>query len=236
MSEMRQRWRLTVSRGPEARHVAHGDVVAGWEAGLRASGLALAESPAARPRPKILFAAPASVGMLGERELIDIGLTECRLVHEVRQAVGVAAPRGYGLVDLYDVWTGAPTLPSLVVAADYVASVTAGSGTESVVAGLGESLDSAIADLVASPHVEVQREKGGSTVTVDIRPHLLQVRGEIGADGSIRLNMRLRLGGTAGVGRPEEVVGALAELLGRELAVTALVRDRIHLADEPPQD
>src|SRR6266540_5047159 len=135
MSEFRQRWRLTVCRGPDARDVAHRDVVSGWEAALRASGLPLAETAAARPRPRILCAAPVPVGMLAQRELIDVGLTECRLVHEVREAVGAAAPSGYRLVDLYDVWTGAPTLPSLVVAADYRAWVRAGPGADSDIGG-----------------------------------------------------------------------------------------------------
>ncbi len=241
MSEFRQRWRLTVCRGPDARDVAHRDVVSGWEAALRASGLPLAETAAARPRPRILFAAPVPVGMLAQRELIDVGLTECRLVHEVREAVGAAAPSGYRLVDLYDVWTGAPTLPSLVVAADYRASLTAGPGTESDTAGegwtgLGDPLDAAIAELLASRRIEIGREKGGGVVTVDIRSHLLSLRGTSGANGSIRLDMRLLLGGAAGVGRPEEVVTALAGRLGRGLALTEVVRERIHLADDPALD
>jgi len=32
------------------------------------------------------------------------------------------------------------------------------------------------------------------------------------------------------------VVGALAERLGRQLAITELVRERIHLANDPPVD
>jgi radical SAM-linked protein len=231
MSELRQRWRLTVCRGPEARHVAHRDVVAGWEAALRASGMPLANTAAARPRPRILFAAPVPVGMLGERELIDVGLTECRQVHEVRELVGAAAPTGYRLVDLHDVWIGAPALPSLVVAADYRAAVTAGPGSR-----VGDMLDGAIADLMASQRIDMRREKGGGAVTVDIRPHLLRLRRATGQDGSIRLDMRLLLGGTGGVGRPEEVVAALAQRLGLELAVTEVVRARIRLADDQADD
>jgi radical SAM-linked protein len=240
MSELRQRWRLTVCRGPDARHVPHRDVVASWETAMRASDLPLAETAAPRPRPRILFAAPVPVGMLAERELIDVGLTECRPVHEVREAVASAAPTGYRLIDLYDVWTGAPALPSLVMAADYRASVTVRPGAE--VDSTGEAstaaaaLEAAIEDLLAARRIEMGREKGGGATTIDIRPHLLRLRGTIGQDGSVQLDMRMLLGGSAGVGRPEEVAAALAGHLGRELAVTEVVRERIHLADDPPRD
>lgn len=248
MSELRQRWRLTVCRGPDARHAAHRDVVASWETALRASGLPLAETAATRPRPRILFAAPVPVGMLAERELIDVGLTECRPVHEVREAVASVAPSGYRLIDLYDVWTGAPALPSLVMAGDYRASVTVRPGAEADPGAdpgadpAGEAstgavaLEAAIEDLLASRRIEIGREKGGGATTVDIRPHLLRLRGTIGPEGSVQLDMRMLLGGSAGVGRPEEVAAALAGRLGRELAITEVVRERIHLADDPPRD
>jgi hypothetical protein len=45
--------------------------------------------------------------------------------------------------------------------------------------------------------------------------------------------MRLRLGGEGGVGRPEEIVAALGERLGRALATRTLTRERIVLSDDP---
>ena len=94
-----------------------------WEAGLRASGLPLSMSEAATPRPRIMFAAPAPVGVLAERELIDIVLTELILIHDVRAAVEAGAPPGYRSVDLYDVWLAGPSVASLVTAGDYRVTV-----------------------------------------------------------------------------------------------------------------
>jgi Uncharacterized protein conserved in bacteria (DUF2344) len=258
MSEMRQRWRLTVRRGPDARD-AHRDVVASWEAALRASGLPLAETQAATPRPRIVFAAPLPVGMLGEHELIDVGLTECRQAHEVRQAVRDAIPSGHELVDMHDVWTGAPTLPSLVVAADYRARVTLRPApakravnkattdeattdeatTDNATTddgGAGRMLDAAVEAFLASARVEIQREKGGGAIGVDIRPLVLRLQRTASlGDGTFGLHMRLRLGGTGGVGRPEEIVAALAVGLPGPLRIDELVRERILLADDPPE-
>ena len=112
--EPRQRWRLVVARDEAARDMLHRDVVAAWESGLVGSGLPVSLSETATPRPRIAFAAQAPVGMLAERELIDVVLTELRRIHDVRATVEAAAPAGYRLVDLYDVWLSSPTLASLV--------------------------------------------------------------------------------------------------------------------------
>jgi hypothetical protein len=72
-----------------------------------------------QPRPKLIFAAPLQLGMLAEHELADLFLAE-RLT-----APGSARPAGGGdaarlrVVDLHDVWIGAPALAPQLAAADY---------------------------------------------------------------------------------------------------------------------
>lgn len=255
--EPRQRWRLVVARDAGARDLVHRDVVTAWEAGLRASGLPLSMSDAATPRPRIMFAAPAPVGVLAERELIDIVLTELILIHDVRAAVEAGAPPGYRSVDLYDVWLAGPSVASLVSAGDYRVTVT----TEAGAAAPGEpevvatelttaEIETAVGALLAAPRLDHVRTKGHSDVTVDIRPHLQQLRlsadpvraagtadpaaaAARGSAGSFDLWMRLRLGGEGGVGRPEEMVAALGDRLGRRLAPAQITRLRIVLADDP---
>ena len=97
MNEVRQRWRLYVERGPVVRDVAHRDVVAEWEAAIASSGLPFSawEKAQGGPRPRVTFAAPVPVGMLAEREPMDVALLERLRVHEVREAVSHAAPAGY---------------------------------------------------------------------------------------------------------------------------------------------
>jgi radical SAM-linked protein len=243
-NEPRQRWRLVVARDAAACDLVHRDVIAAWEAGLRASGMPLCMSEAATPRPRISFAAPAPVGVLAERELIDIVLTELLLIHDVRAAVEAGAPLGYRSVDLYDVWLAAPSLASLVTAGDYRASVTPGAGGGVVPAESGPArleaaeIEAAIGALLAALRIERVRSKGHGDVIVDIRPHLQQLRlvatpaAAPSSGGSFELWMRLRLGGEGGVGRPEEVVAALGDQLGRRLIPGRLVRERIVLAGD----
>jgi radical SAM-linked protein len=235
----RQRWRLVVARDEAARDLLHRDVTAAWDAGLAASGLPLQMSEGATPRPRVTFAAPAPVGMLAERELIDIVLTGLVPLHEVRSAVEAAAPDGYRAVDVFDVWLGWPALAALVVAGDYRASVTSDAGEGDDAGPLGPSeVEAAIAELLAAPRIEQPRSKGQGMVTIDIRPHIraLRVTGSVVGPSTrpaVELWMQLRLGGEGGVGRPEEVVAALGERLGRVLVSVRLTRERIVLADDP---
>jgi radical SAM-linked protein len=242
-NDPRQRWRLVVARDAAAREMVHRDVVVAWEAGLRASGLPLCMSEAATPRPRITFAAPAQVGVLAERELIDIVLTELILIHDVRAAVEAGAPPGYRPVDLYDVWLAGPSLASLVTAADYRATVTTEVDGEVLPAAIDAAeVEAAVGAVLAAPRLERVRMKGQGDVTVDIRPHLHQLRmaagpglaapGLAAGPGSFELWMRLRLGGEGGVGRPEEIVAALGDQLGRRLVPGRLIRERVILADD----
>lgn len=210
----------------------HRDVVAAWESGLLGSGLPVSLSETATPRPRITFAAQTPVGMLAERELIDVVLTELRRIHDVRAMVEAGAPAGYRLVDLYDVWLSSPTLASLVTAGDYRATVEADEGQP----GAGPSaadVRAGIDALLVADRVAVVRTKGQGAVTIDIRPHIHGLSLVGGGPGPLQLSMRLRLGGEGGVGRPDEVVAALGAQSGRRLTARDVSRQRIVLADDP---
>jgi radical SAM-linked protein len=238
MTETRQRWRLVIARGEAARQLVHRELTAAWETALRASGLPLAMTDGPMPRPRITFGAPVPVGMLAEREPLDIRLVERWRIHEVREAVEAVLPSGQRLVDLYDVWPGSSTLAASIVAGEYRVSaepvalpppIQMAPATEPP----DGELDRAVAALLAAPRIVRRRAKGGGTVEVDIRPHLLDLAVTAAADGSLVLRMRLRLGGEGGVGRPDEVVAALGERLERTIVVREVVRERVILTDGP---
>jgi radical SAM-linked protein len=230
--EPRQRWRLVVARGEAAREMLHRDVVAAWESGLVGSGLPVSLSETATPRPRIAFAAQAPVGMLAERELVDVVLTELRRIDDVRATVEAAAPAGYRLVDLYDVWLSSPTLASLVTAGEYRAKVGSDAG-EPRPHPQPADVRAGIEALLAADRIEVVRAKGHGEVTIDIRPHIHRLRLVGEGPAPFELAMRLRLGGEGGIGRPDEVVAALGKRLGVRLTARDVTRERIVLADDP---
>ena len=59
---------------------------------LKRAGLPLRYSEGFNPRPKIVFGLPLSVGMEGENEIVDIGLTEELSCQEVKERLSKAVP------------------------------------------------------------------------------------------------------------------------------------------------
>ncbi|HYN49187.1 MAG TPA: DUF2344 domain-containing protein, partial [Candidatus Nanopelagicales bacterium] len=115
----RQRWRLVVALpAPSgADRAAEPAVGRSWAALLSSSGLVVAGEGAGRGR--VTPAAPLPLGVASEGEVVDLFLAERLPAWAVRAAVAAVLPAGASLVDLYDIWVGAPSAPASVVAADY---------------------------------------------------------------------------------------------------------------------
>jgi len=126
------------------------------------------------------------------------------------------------LIDAFDVWLGGPPLAGRVVAADYRIELADGAD----VAGL----EAAASDLIAATSISRDRVRGGSTVTYDLRPLLISITIQPGSPAVVRT--RTRFDPELGTGRPEEVVAALGDRLGRALDVATIVRERLLVADD----
>ena len=228
-----QRWRLVYRRRADAPPLAQREQLAAWEASLLVSGLPLAGADAPEPRPRLVFAAPLAVGVPGEREMVDLFLVERRSVAEVRVRLAGSLPGGHELVTVHDVWLGEPALSGRVIAADYRVEVEGEGG-----AALDhDQLATACAALLAAPALPRTRDKGGRSVGYDLRPLLAAVAVADGVPeragaGGLVLRIRTRFDPARGVGRPEEVVAALAELIRVPLEVRSIVRERLLLAGE----
>jgi radical SAM-linked protein len=219
VAEARQRWRIVFAREePSAR--SHRDLAEAWAAALQASGLPLARGEG-RPRPPLAFAAPLPVGAIADAELADLTLADRLPVADVRPVVARTMPDELRLVGLHDVWLGAPALAAAVEAADYRVDLA---GDVDLPA-----LARACASLLAAPSLVRQRVRGGGTVEYDLRPLLDDVTA---AGDPPALRIRTRFHPERGAGRPEEVVAALGDVLGRPVATGVTRRERLILAGE----
>ncbi len=222
MSEVRQRWRLIVERGEVARDWTHRDVADAWEAALAASGLPIARSEGDRPRAKIAFGAPVPTGVTAEREPVEVSLTERCSIAVVRTAIEATLPAGHALVDLFDVWTGAPAIGGQVVASDYAMRV---------VGPPIDALKTAVNELLAAREIVRERVRGDRVRMQDVRPLIAALA--IGSDaGSVILCMRLRHDPERGIGRPDEVVAAIGEVAGQPVVASDVSRVRLWLAED----
>lgn len=223
----RQRWRLTL-RVPAC--AAPGERPAGaraWSDALLAAGLPVAVAPGGE-HARVTPAAALPLGISGEREIVDVLLADRLPVAEVRARLAAALPADVELVDIHDVWLGAPAAPAAVRAADY--RVTAAGA-------LAAAVRAAAANLLAAPSLRRERQREKRTTTYDLRPlldRLEVVAWDDGAPGGPAgiLRMRLRHAPEA-VGRPEEVLAALAEVVGSCLETRSIVRERVLLEGEP---
>jgi radical SAM-linked protein len=205
-----------------ATNATQREVAAAWATAIEAAGLPLAGSDGQRGRSRIAFGAPLPVGMTAERELIDVVLVDRWPVWRVREALIPHLPEGWRLIDVVDVWLGGPPLAGRVAAADYRIEL---GEVEDVVA-----LQRAASELNDARRIPRQRLKGGVTVDYDLRPLLVEVAVDPGPPPIVRT--RTRFEPELGTGRPEEVVGALADRLGAPLATRSIVRERLLLDED----
>ena len=223
LPEPRQRWRLTVGRTSDAPELSQRDTFAAWDEAIVASVLPVWTGDPSKPKPRLAFGAPLSVGMVAERELIDVVLTERLPAWQVRAALLPRLPGGWTLEDLADVWLGGPALAGRVVAADY--RVTLGGPVT------GAQVAAAAAELLSARAIPRERAKGDGTVHYDLRPLLADVR-VVAAGPPVVVWIRTRFHPELGTGRPEEVVLELGDRLGVVVSVDAIVRERLVLADD----
>jgi len=234
-AEPRQRWRLVYRRRPDAPALPQRDQGAAWDAALISSGLPLAGLDLAVPRPRIVFAASLTVGMPAERELLDLFLVARRSVTEVRERLAGSLPTGHELIEVHDVWLGAPALSGQVVAADYRLNVTTLDGVMPDAAALAGG----IRRLLAADAQPRTRDKGGRAIPYDLRPLVAGIEVQAGDAApesipplAVQLRIRTRFDAERGVGRPEEVLAALSELSGMALTAQSTTRERLYLAGE----
>lgn len=160
--------------------------------------------------------------MAAERELIDVVLVDVWPAWRVREALTPHVPAGWRLIDAYDVWLGGPPLAGRVVAADYRIELASVDDTF--------ALERATMDLDAADRIPRRRRKGGEMVDYDLRPLLARVAIDPGPPPTVLT--RTRFDPELGTGRPEEVIAALADRLGRPLETRAIVRERLLLDED----
>ncbi len=250
------RLRITFSKTGALRYTGHLDLHKIWERTVRRAGLPLAYTQGFHPGPKIQLAAALPLGFSSRAEVVDVWLDEAEgpVVQPSADVLQAAVPPGLTILEISEVDAHAPALQTLVVSAEYEATLL-------------DPVDEAdlarrLADLLAAP--SLPRERRGKAY--DLRPLIEQLslapssplppgvpsgcfakgRGEgreegvRGSDGSpsrlqgqapaVHIFMRLaaREGAT---GRPEEVLDAL----GIPLEAAHIERTRlIFETDSPP--
>jgi radical SAM-linked protein len=213
------RYKLTFSKGEGVKYISHLDLMRVFERAMRRANLPLDYSLGFNPRPKISIAAPAAVGIMAEAELMDIILTRPIEMDDLAVSLNNSLPAAIRILAVEPLALNAPSLQSLVYAAEYRVSVFTTETMDSVRARVGE--------MMGHEHLIRTRQRKDGVKEYDLRPLVRSVEVERCEDGKCYLKMDLA-NGPQGSGRPEEVVSAL----GLPVVPLESTRLRLYLAGE----
>ncbi|MDP6510722.1 MAG: TIGR03936 family radical SAM-associated protein [Dehalococcoidia bacterium] len=191
-----QRWRLEFSREEELKFLSHLDLMRLWERLLRRALVPLAYSQGFSPHPQISLALPLPLGVTSDAELLDIRLTRPLPLDHLTGGLKCQSPNGLVLGRVQPVPPRAPSLPSLVLAAEYR------------VEGEGNGVAEATAALLDADRFPWQHRRERQVRHYDLRPLVEGLRAVPSAAGVWVLEMRLKAG-PAGTGRADQVALAV---------------------------
>lgn len=195
-----QRLRLSFSREEQLKFLSHLDLMRLWERALRRAGLPLSYSEGFSPHPRIALAAPLSVGVTSEAELMDVFLSRWvspdLFIAQIKQQL----PQGIELLDVQSVGLNIPSLQSQMHFIEYKVEVA----TEKE----NEEIEQVLQSLLSARELPWHHYRDTGARHYDLRT-LVDDLWLMNKYGSIcTLGMRLRCD-SSGTGRPEQVTKAL---------------------------
>jgi radical SAM-linked protein len=195
------KYRMMFTKKDEAKYISHLDLNRIFERACRRAGLPLAFSQGFNPHPKISFAIPLAVGVAGEREFMELELTDELASHEVAKRLNEKLPAGIKMLEARVVEDKQKPLMARVNRATYRIVYSACDDINE------QQLAAVIKKLMDKTSIEIERVVKGKTRRVDIRPNIYALDGQI-VEGKIELQAELGAG-TNGNVKPEELIREL---------------------------
>ena len=196
MHRLRTRFR----RGEEIKFISHLDIMRLWERALHRAQIHLAYSEGFNPRPRISLAAPLSVGVTGEAELMDVFVTKSVSPHWFTNAVSRQLPHGIEILDVYQIAPGIPSLQSQVRYAEYEVEVSTEKSSKDI--------ESSISGLLSVEHLPWYHHRDTGRRNYDLRPLIDDIWLIDWCHSYCTIGLKLRCD-NSGSGRPEQVALAL---------------------------
>lgn len=172
--------RIFFEKKGRAVYISHLDLLRTMQRALKRSGLPVWYTEGFNPRIYLNFPLALSLGTQGEREPMDVCITEDISMEELTARLDAAMPEGLRIIS-----AAAPVFHNKDIGfAEYTA----------VYRGSMEDISGAINDFMAQDAVEVQKHsKKKGMITVDIKPHITVKAVYEGSEG-ICVDFRLPAG------------------------------------------
>ncbi len=215
------RVRVEYARGHRVRFLGHLDLARAMERALRRAQIPVCLTQGFNPRPKLAFASPLPLGIVGCREIMELWVEGVPEVCQLAGALGAALPAGL-TVQRARLAVDGPSLMAQVDAARYrVTFAAADGGKLEADPHLDEQARRAVERLLGQSQLVVTRSRPKKpAVEVDLRPMLVQLEALSWHD----------FVATAGIGstgnlRPAELVSIITGQINGDLsAVPATIK------------
>ena len=157
---------VVFEKKPRLRHIGHLDLMRAMQRALRRSGLPLRYSQGFNPHILLTFAAPLSVGMPGEREIMEVPVEGDMTGEAFMEKLSAALPPDLPCLSARPVDERHPAPMALLTAAMYRAEL------ETVPQGF----DKTVEDFLAQSEIPAIRKTKTGMKPCDIRPMIYSLR------------------------------------------------------------
>lgn len=195
-----QRLRVKFTREDVLKFLSHLDIMQLWGRALRRADIPVAYSQGFVQHLRISLAAPLSVGVTSQAELMDVYLSRWLSQSLFSQQIKPQLPPGITVLDVCLVNLDLPSLQAAVRFAEYEVEIENDRNNAIV--------ESAIRELLSTRELPWQHQRDNAVRYYDLRQLIDDIWLVAIKDDSCTLGMRLQCS-SEGAGRPEQVTRAL---------------------------
>lgn len=209
-------FRLCFSKKGPLVYISHLDLTHTFIRAMNRARLPLRYSEGFNPHPKLTFALPLSVGMAGENELCDVGLTAELSAEEFAARLSKELP---AYIELKSVSEKIGKLRN-VVSADYAVLIND-------TYGIGEEIKA----ILSRDELTVLKKTKSGEKEVNIKPQIFSFSSEE-VDGGTILHLNVDASPDGGYLNPDYVLRVLSEAGLFAMNVCAVTRERIYVDEK----
>ena len=198
------------------RHIGHLDLMRTIQRALRRSGLPVRYSQGFNPHIKLSFASPLSVGIAGEREIMDVSMDGDVTEDDFAAALDRVMPPGMRVKMARAIEDKFPTLMRLAAGSRFRIE------PDMPVEALGEAIESLLA---MDEYMAIRKTKSGKNMA-NIRPFIKTLKIEGNALAFTAFNLQ------SGSLKPAVLMGALFAIAGIEPCYAKVIREAILAKDK----
>jgi len=200
---VREKVRIRFSKTGNLRFISHHDLMRCFERMLRRAALPFHCSQGFNPRPRLVFALPLPLGIVGMREAVDLELDEPLPAQEILYRLTTASPLGLQILEVE------PVDPGSSACVHHVTYRVPFAALEPV-----RDLEERARNLLTEREVWIERLRPKRR-RIEIRTFIIDLRIE---QRALEMDILVTPGGTA---RPDEVLASLglASLIEQDVVI-----------------